>query len=341
MFKLKNLAVAVVLSISAVGAMASNFRAADQVYLPVGGHIGGGSGLFVSDVFISNVESDSVTVSIIYSTGVGGTQTSSYPTIVLAPGERRELTDFFGGLGITGLGQVIFNACKTGGDCSATCAGGDPTSGTCPDFRHITVQSRIFSVPNPSAAINTQNTTGQDMPGLPWYSYASMDQAANGLDTVFVTGVRYTGTGGVGTYRTNFGLVNASQFSSTLLRITIYSGTGTVLSSADTTLAPLGQTQIGLNSASFQPPLTAGANLTGMWARVQQISATPVGTQPLGCGVNGCPGFFAYGSILDNASGDATTLESQFTKSLDYALGAIYPGTSGSGKSGLRHISGH
>lgn len=341
MLKLKNLAVAVVLSISAVGAMASNFRAADQVYLPVGGHIGGGSGLFVSDVFIANLEQDSVTVSFIYSTGTGGTQTSTFTPIVLAAGERRELTDFFGTLGITGLGQVIFNACKTGGDCSASCPGGDPTSGTCPDFRKISVESRIFSVPNASAAINTQNTTGQDMPGLPWYSYASMDQAANGLDTVFITGVRYTGTGGVGTYRTNFGLVNASQYSVTTLRITILNSTGTVLSTADTTLQPLGQAQLGLNSPAFQPPLTAGSTLTGLWAKVEQVSATPFGTQPLGCGTNGCPGFFAYGSILDNASGDATTLEAVFFKSLDYALGAIYPGTSGSGKSGLRHISGH
>ncbi len=341
MFKLKTFAVAAVLTISAVGAMASNFRAADQVYLPIGGHAVGGSGLFVSDLFISNLEADSVTVSMIYSTGTGGTQTTNFAPIVLAANERRELADFFGSLGVSGLGQVIFNACKTGGDCSATCSGGDPSSGTCPDFRKITVQSRIYSVPNSTAPIASQNTTGQDMTGLPWYSYASMDQAANGLDKVFITGVRFTGTGGVGTYRTNFGLVNASQYSSTILRIKIFSNTGVLLSSADQTLQPLGQTQIGLNNAAFTPALTAGPTQTGLWATVEQVSATPVGTQPSGCGVNGCPGFFSYGSILDNASGDATTLESQFLKSLDYALGAIYPGTSGSGKSGLRHIAGH
>jgi hypothetical protein len=342
MFKLKNFAVAAVLTMSAVGAMASNFRAADQVYLPIGGHAVGGSGLFVSDLFVSNLEqTDSVTVSMIYSSGTGGTQTTNFAPIVLAAGERRELVDFFGALGVSGLGQVIFNACKTGGDCSATCPNGDTSSGTCPDFRKITVQSRIYSVPNSSAAINTQNTTGQDMTGLPWYSYASMDQAANGLDKVFITGIRFTGTGGVGTYRTNIGLVNASQFSSTTLRVKIFNNIGTLVSSADQTLQPLGQTQIGLNNPAFNPAITAGASQTGLWATVEQASATPVGTQPAGCGVNGCPGFFAYGSILDNASGDATTLESQFLKSLDYALGAIYPGTSGSGKSGLRHVAGH
>jgi hypothetical protein len=340
MFKLKNLAVAAVLTISAVGAMASNFRAADQVYLPIGGHAVGGSGLFVSDLFISNLETDSVTVSMIYSTGNGGTQTKNLTPIVLQSLERRELTDFFGSLGISGLGQVVFNACKTGGDCSATCPGGDTSSGTCPDFRKISVQSRIFSVPNPSASIASQNTTGQDMSGLPWYSYASMDQIANGLDKVFITGIRFNGSG-VGTYRTNIGLVNASQYSRTTLRIKLFNASGTVISTADSTLEPLGQTQIGLNNAAFSPALVAGSTLTGLWATVEQVSATPVGDQPLGCGANGCPGFFAFGSILDNASGDATTLEAQFLKSLDYALGAIYPGTSGSGKSGLRHIAGH
>ncbi len=106
MFKLKNVAVAAVLTISAVGAMASNFRAADQVYLPIGGHAVGGSGLFVSDLFISNLETDSVTVSMIYSTGTGGTQTKNLTPIVLQSLERRELTDFFGSLGISGLGQA-------------------------------------------------------------------------------------------------------------------------------------------------------------------------------------------------------------------------------------------
>src|SRR5258708_36192057 len=95
MFKLKNLAVAAVLTLSAVGAMASNFRAADQVYLPIGGHAVGGSGLFVSDLFVSNLEADGVTVSMIYSTGPGGTQTSTFAPIVLAADERGEVIDLY------------------------------------------------------------------------------------------------------------------------------------------------------------------------------------------------------------------------------------------------------
>jgi hypothetical protein len=340
MFNLKKFTVAAALMLSATAAMASNFRVADQVYLPVAGHIGGASGLFLSDVYIANVETESVTVSFIFSTGASGTQTRNLPTLTLAPGERKELVDFFQTLQITsGLGQVIFNACKTGGNCDAnTCAGGDPTAGTCPDFRKISVASRIYSVPNPSAPVASQNTTGQDMTGLPWYSYVSMDQSANGLDKVFIDGIRFTGTSGTGTYRTNIGLVNASQYSSTTLRVSLFSSTGTLIGTANQTLGPLGQAQPSI--ASLFPSLVPGPTQTGLWALVEQISATPTADSPSSCGTNGCPGFFAYGSILDNASGDATTLEAQFLKSLDYALGAIYPGA-GSGKSGLRRVATH
>ncbi len=335
---LKKFAVAAATTLVAVGAMASNFRAADQVYLPIAGHIAGGSGLFLSDVYVANTEADSVTVSMIYSTGAGGTQNNGLASFTLAAGERREFVDFFGTLGLSGLGQVIFNACKANGNCNAnTCSGGDPSAGTCPDFRKITVESRIYSVPDPSKAVNTQNTTGQDVPGFPWYSYASMDQAANGLDKVFITGIRFTGTGGVGTYRTNIGLVNASQYSSTTLKVTVFSSTGQVLGTGFQTLSPLGQAQPSLGGLAS---LTAGPTLTGLWATIEQISATPTNDAPAACGANGCPGYFAYASILDNASGDATTLEPQFFKSLDYALGAIYPGSS-AGKTSIRRAVAH
>jgi len=338
MFNLKKFAFAAAIVLVATGAMASNFRAADQVYLPIAGHLAGGSGLFLSDVYVANTEVDSVTVSMIFSTGSGGTQNKNLSTFTLLPGERKEFIDFFTALNITGLGQVIFNACKSGGNCdSNTCQGGDPNAGTCPDFRKITVQSRIYSVPNPAATVASQPTTGQDMPGMPLYSYASMDQAANGLDKVFIDGIRLTGTGGTGTYRTNIGLVNASQYSTTQLKVTVMNSSGQVIGTGFQTLSPLGQAQPSLASLAS---ITPAASLSGLWATVEQISSTPTGDSPAGCGANGCPGFFAYASVLDNASGDATTLEPQFFKSLDYALSAIYPGSS-AGKTSIRRAVKH
>src|SRR5260370_1440813 len=96
MFNLKQWGIAAALSLVAAGAMASNFRAADQVYLPIGGHVQGASGIFVSDVFLTNLSSDTVTVTMIFSTGTGGTQNNSLPAITLLPSERKELIDFFG-----------------------------------------------------------------------------------------------------------------------------------------------------------------------------------------------------------------------------------------------------
>ena len=66
MFKVKQLGVAAAITLFAGAAMASNFRAADQVYVPAAGHISSSSATFVSDVFISNLSDDSVDVSVIW-----------------------------------------------------------------------------------------------------------------------------------------------------------------------------------------------------------------------------------------------------------------------------------
>ena len=220
------LSVAVVLIASA--AMATNFRAADQVYVPAAGHLSGSSGTFISDIYISNLTSDPVSVSIIYSSGTGGTVQTFNNKISLNANERREMPDFFPNtLGLaSGFGQLIFNACKTGGNCSvATCNGGSPSvSGDCADFRNISIESRIYSIPagaNPATA----PTTGQLFSGYPWYNFVSSDAAPVGLDSVQIVGIRNTGTTGTaGTYRSNIGLVNASQYSTTTLVVKLYDG---------------------------------------------------------------------------------------------------------------------
>ena len=63
MFNVKKLAVAAAMLVAG-SAFASNFRAADQVYVPVAGHAAGGSGTFISDVFLSNLSTDPVTVTV-------------------------------------------------------------------------------------------------------------------------------------------------------------------------------------------------------------------------------------------------------------------------------------
>ena len=312
MFKTR-FAVAAAILFVAVGAFASNFRVADQVYVPAAGHIVGGNALFISDVFISNLTSDPVDVSVIFSAGAAGGAPQTFNKIVtLAANERQEIPDFVGTkLNLTSaLGQLVFNACKTGGNCDVTTCPNGQTTGECADFRNISVESRIYSVASNSANPTTAPSTGQLFSGIPWYNFVSSDAASVGLDKVFLTGLRNTGQ-----YRTNIGLVNASQFSTTTLVVKLFDGkTNTPIGTPfQQTLGPLGQAQPNIASmfSGF-----SGATATNAYVTVEQSNTIPTADASANGCPNGCPAFFAYGSSLDNNSGDATTLESQYMKSL-------------------------
>jgi len=307
---MKKLGAAAIAMLFAVTASASNFRAADQVYIPAAGKIS----TFSSDVYVANPNAFPVTVSVIYSAGTTGTQTNFPNLFTLQAGERREFVDFAGtaqpnGLGLTNaLGQLILNGCKQGADCGS--ATQDPVTGISPNFADIIVFSRILS----TAADGS--TTGQDFSGLPWYSFVSQDQQNNGLDTVTIQGIRANAN-----YRTNIGLVNASQFSTTTMVARLFSGTGTKFGSDFTiTLAPLG---------SFQQNVTVmfpGFTGSGYYVTVSQQNSVATADAPTSCGSTGCAGFFAYGSVLDNKTTDPTTLEATYTKSLNSAqIACIYP----------------
>ena len=336
MVKLKSV-VAVAVMFIAAGAMASNFRAADQVYVPIAGHVAGGGGTFISDVFMSNLSSDPVTVSVIFSTGANGVQTNFNGVINLAANERREILDFFPTvLNLsTGLGQLVFNACKTGGDCTTTCSGA--VNGACPDFRNISVESRIYSIA-PGANQATAPTNGQLFSGFPWYNFVSSTAAPVGLDKVFITGLRNTSG-----YRGNIGLVNASQCSTTTLVAKLFNGaTGAQIGSNFTqVLSPLGQVQPSLGSIF---PTFTGSTATNAYITVEQTNVVPVTTDSFctaACG-DGCPAFFSYGSVLDNQSNDATTLEPQFLKALpDAAINCIYNSTGCKGAFNLKRAVKH
>ena len=345
MGKFMKIGVVMAVMLCAAGAFASNFRVADQVYVPAAGHIAS-SRLFLTDVYISNLEDDSVDVSVMF---IDGSGIKPFPKLLtLVPRERRELIDFVGapasagGLGLNGvLGQLVFYGCKAGQDCTP-----DPTTGENPNFRNISVETRIYSVDNANAGSpQTAPSVGQLFAGLPWYTYVSSDSSAAGLDKVFITGLRNTGGAGqTGTYRTNLGVANASQFSTTTLLLKLFDGkTGTQIGGdKQVTLGPLQISQPGV-AALFSP--FVGATATNAYVTVEQI---PTATQPTadaaanGCG-NGCPAFFAWGSLLDNATGDAITLEAQYLKPLTRgAINCIYTLTCASSSvTGLRRAVRH
>src|SRR5947207_6552575 len=190
MFKTKHWVVAAAIMLVAFGAMASNFRAGDQVYLPIAGHIQGGASLFVSDVFISNLSTvDAVDISLIYGpqNGKGETFRTFANKIHLNANERKEFVDFFSTVlpEITSpFGIVVFNGCKAGADCTP-----DPIQGDNPNFRNISVESRIYAIA-PGANPSTAASNGQDMPGIPWYNFISSTESGPQLNKVFITGFR-------------------------------------------------------------------------------------------------------------------------------------------------------
>lgn len=323
-------AVAAVLMLVAGSAMASNFRVADQVYLAAGGHFTGVKGeTWVTDVWISNVTNDSVDISAIYATtATGGSPQNFDKYFTLGPNEHREINDFFfaqrsaGGLGLTSapLGQVIFNACKAGGNCDVSNATACP-GGVCPDFRNISIESRIYAIPS---GANSGSTYGQLFSGIPWYNFVSTNAFGAGLDKVFITGLRNTGSAGqAGTFRTNIGLLNASQYSTMQLLVKLFDKNGNQLATyTSPTLGPLGNQQlpIGQMFASF-----SGSTANNAYITVEQIAVSPTSDAAAADCSDGCPSFLAYGSLIDNGSDDPTTLESQYLLPLsDAAQLCIY-----------------
>jgi hypothetical protein len=349
MFRSKHLVLAAAVGLISVSAMASNFRAADQVYVPAAGKLVTGSGTFVSDVWVQNLSNEPVSVSVIYTATSGGTQTPQYANnlFTLAARQRKELPDFVGsappnGLGLSAFfGTLIFNACRQGADCIN---GTDPATGINTNFRDIAVFSRIYSIPVGRTVTDTPAppTNGQAFPGIPWYNYIS-SKAANAPDNrnlgrVFITGFRNTGTNQPGTYRSAVGLMNASQFSETTLQLDLFRGDNpdTPIATTTRTLAPLNHVQQNLSAMfpGFAGDLTPNAN--NLFVRVTQVASTPTGdAATFGC-ADGCPGFLAYGSLLDNVTNDATTLESIFEAPFSsLAIEVIYGGAS-AGKPVLR-----
>src|ERR1051326_2925587 len=325
MSMIKKFGYAAAVALVAASAMASNFRAADQVYVPAAGHVDSAVKTFISDISVSNVTNDAVTVSVIFS-DASGTQQTFNNLFTLQPNEHREFTDFVGsappnGIGLPGkIGQLIFNACRANGVCDVTdttnCPGGT-TSGVCPDFRNITVESRIYSIDKGGNPLSSP-TNGQLFSGYPWYSFVTQEQSQNDLHRVFITGIRQNTA-----YHTNVGLVNASQFSSTQFRVKLFQGATQLGETLTPVFAPLEAVLQPLTGLFGSVNFGTGLNL---WIQVSQEGGGPTGDAAAnGCNT-GCPRFFAYASVLDSTTGDATTLEPEYFKSIsDAQLACLFP----------------
>ena len=287
------LGAATTLMFTAVAA-ANTYRAGDLVYMPaVARTAGGGGAFFKTDVVIANLSNDTITVDVVYlPTGKDNDNRSGLEDFVrlpnLAPGERRVIDDFMKttfNLDAAN-GHALFFACRANGNCNDCDASGG-------DCRLISVTGRIY---NETSA----GTFGQLFPGLPWYSRASIDDVGFDSDRVVINGIRNTGSGGVSGYRTNIGLVNFASYTTTTVQLTLFNTQNQQIGQANVTLAPLAHHQ--QNVTALFPGFTGSG-----YIRARQVSVTPASGE-----TENINGFYAYGSLVDNRTGDPTTLESVF-----------------------------
>lgn len=290
----KSIAGVALLLATVVTAEASAIRGADTVYLPIAGRApGANNSFFRTDLFITNLSSDAITVEVAYApTGestnnAGQTAPANTQKVNLAANERREIVDATRVLfnQESGIGGLVFFGCRQNGNCTDT--------NNLTDFRPITVQARIYTTSGDGS------TFGQLIPGIPWYFYISNEAGDTNLQRAFITGLRNTTE-----FRTNLGLFNYSTQSSITVRVRIFNATGQQQGGdIIKTLAPLAQTQF---------PLASFFSGSGYYATLEEVSFAPVAGA-----TNPAHGFFAYASLLDNRSNDPTYLEAQFFESLD------------------------
>ena len=336
---MRKFGVAAALILCAFSATASNFRAADQVYVPVAGKVSGQSGLFVTDAYLSNLSGDIVDVSVIYvpiNPNPGGTTAANLQDIrgriTLQAFERKEYADVFGSaLGLSsGFGLLIFNGCRANMSCGIET---QDQFGDSPNYRPISVETRIYQI----TPQRPSETTGQLFSGIPWYHFVSKLQSNVGLDKVFVTGLTQTGGAGqANTFRANVGVVNASEYTQTRILFKLYQGSMTEANKkgeAVRDLGPLGNQLYNFND------LFPGITGSNFFVTIEQTNVVALANAPEGC-LEGCPAFLAYGSVLDNLSGDATTMEAQYMIELDQdVIDQLYPPSAG--KKTLRRSARH
>lgn len=281
---------------------AQSFRIADQVRLLSATHIVSPWSTWVSDVQIANETDDYVSVGIIYGSHNGPpVPVSKRDVLKLAPRQRCEFIDFLGAatsadsrcnvigapLATSAFGQVVFNGCIDGADCRPS------APNAMQSYRNISVTSRIYSYT--TAAGSTAQTVGQNFDAVPWWAYGD---ARNPLT---ITGIRASAA-----YHTNVGLVNNSDAQPVTLTLTLYDGAShSQRDQVQVQLAPFESRQQGV---------TELFPLLGAWSRLNRGRAAT--NAYIVVTSTSDDGFFAYGSLIDSRSGDATTLEATFGRAL-------------------------
>jgi len=308
--------------IAPLPAHAQNLRIDDEVYVPAAAHAVTPWFTSLTDIWITNETGDPVKVTATYRP-MNAPPIPTAQSFTLAPHERREICDFLGPartptatdqckaiglMGIDGFGYVIFDGCLDGVDCAGHT--GQPSPATA-NYRAISVESRTYTTSVAGGPLGP--SVGQDIPGIPWWSFGDP------LNPAEITGIRASDV-----FHTNLVIINASPYSSATYTLSLYDGGSVGLrDQAQITLQPLEARNAGV-TALFQKlaewlKANPTRSATNAFVKITQsgVVLTPDAVA-VGC-PDGCPGFFAIGSLIDGRTGDATTLEATLTRPLTSA----------------------
>jgi hypothetical protein len=301
----------IISSILLIVPAAHGARPSDQAYILLA-RVVTPSITFSADVWLENATKDTVAVSVtLIPYNAPPVPVTMRNVIRLQPGQRMEYVDFLGSVmgqqNATGL--VVLNGCLDGADCR-----GDSTAAKA-GYRDINVHSRIYSF---ATGVNG-GTVGQDFDGWPWYDYGDASHSLT------ITGIRASNS-----WQTNIGLVNASQYSSTALLVSLYDGPSDGLRAQVTVSLKPSETR-QQNVLELFPTfgewsrLNRGRASTNAVITITQSSVTPTADAAANGCADGCPAMFAYGSLVDSLTNDATTLRAEFNTPLsDTQIASLY-----------------
>lgn len=279
------------------------FRVSDQVYIASISHAATPWLDYHSDVWIANETGDPVSVSWTFiAANAPPVPAVNENVIHLAPYERREFVDLLAGGGGNVFGMMILSGCLEGTDCGGHTGQYGPAMA---NYRSISAGSRSYSTAHGQTA-----SIGQNIPALTWWSFGDPSNP-----------LRIVGLRASDKFRTNLVLANISPYSACMLTIDLYDGASVGLRDhANVHLDPLESRQVGI--LDLFPKLAEWSRLnrtraaTNAFVVITQSGVTPAkGAAAVGCPF-GCPGFIAIGSLIDIQTGDPTTLEATFARTV-------------------------
>lgn len=266
-------------------------RVADQIYLLSAISIKTPWAAYMSDALIVNETGDPVTVTATYTPANTTPAMGTKHAFALGPYEQCLIPDLVGFIGASGFGPIVFNGCLSGADCAHATA----------NYRNISVHTRI-SLPK-----TTGGTVGQNFDGIAWHAYGDAQHPQKLVGIELLAGAR----------RTNIGVVNASDTNAVRVIATLYDGASHAKrDEATITLGP---------SASLGPqPVEEMFLLLGNWSRLNR--STPVTNAYVIFTSSGSDdAWFAYGSMVDAVTNDATTLVAFSPTALDdHQIASVY-----------------